>query len=368
MWRRTPHHLTAPCQQSRLCAEAHRGIVVKAPGVTQNNYRGDKMYNSMIFGNGMTLYTMAKIRQSTEILYKEYLDCNNFINSLIQSKIHQKIRRDYYKLFDENNPQNIKYRDLSFVRFKEDFDLISKLGFERWVSAKMFEKGKEPSVYDKLASYLIYNYWFSVADNIISNSNTAHRIIDKTATSFLSKLTSDDRIFTTNFDSLYDDVLNPQHLHGRFQLPLKKFRDVRYKSLSSTEFEYKFLLGSNGLEKSTRINRIIDFNEKIYELDFFVDDSIFYGYLLIFGLAFGRTKFMTDEFLEEYPQHKTNRLVLSVDGHIIFRLEKLLELGRLEKITLSYYSKSDLDNYKFILNESPLLKIIQFIHCDEIIG
>ena len=30
------HHLTAPCQQSRLCAEAHRGIVVKAPGVISN--------------------------------------------------------------------------------------------------------------------------------------------------------------------------------------------------------------------------------------------------------------------------------------------------------------------------------------------
>jgi len=32
---RAPHHLTAPCQQSRLCAEAHRGIVGKAPGVSQ---------------------------------------------------------------------------------------------------------------------------------------------------------------------------------------------------------------------------------------------------------------------------------------------------------------------------------------------
>ena len=31
-----PHHLTPPCQQSRLCAEAHRGIVGKPAGVMQH--------------------------------------------------------------------------------------------------------------------------------------------------------------------------------------------------------------------------------------------------------------------------------------------------------------------------------------------
>ena len=32
-----PHHLTPPCQQSRLCAEAHRGIVGKPAGVIKND-------------------------------------------------------------------------------------------------------------------------------------------------------------------------------------------------------------------------------------------------------------------------------------------------------------------------------------------
>ena len=52
----TPHHLTAPWQQSHLCAEAHRGIVVKAPvvrmkiiilGVWNNVYR---FFTINIFG------------------------------------------------------------------------------------------------------------------------------------------------------------------------------------------------------------------------------------------------------------------------------------------------------------------------------
>ena len=31
-----PHHLTPPCQQSRLCTEVHRGIVGKPAGVRRN--------------------------------------------------------------------------------------------------------------------------------------------------------------------------------------------------------------------------------------------------------------------------------------------------------------------------------------------
>jgi len=38
---KSPHHLTPPCQQCRLCAEAHQGIVGKPAGVSQHTKKAN---------------------------------------------------------------------------------------------------------------------------------------------------------------------------------------------------------------------------------------------------------------------------------------------------------------------------------------
>lgn len=133
------------------------------------------------------------------------------------------------------------------------------------------------------------------------------------------------------------------------------------------EFEYKYLFGTNGLEKMSRLNKVRKIRQTCYDLDFFYSDSLHLGHLLIYGIAFGRAEFLSDDFLEQYPEYENIKLVSTVDGHILQRLESRYQNKQLEKVTLAYYSEADKENYTKILGCTELMEITELKKCDEVI-
>ena len=152
------------------------------------------------------------------------------------------------------------------------------------------------------------------------------------------KLRSKKQIYTTNFDTILDKSLSPKHIHGIFALPLEKMQDLILDlDREKNEFEYTYLLGTNGFEKLNRLNLIRVLNQSYYDLNFFFQDNLKLGNLLIYGMSFGYNQIMPTDYLEENPEHKDFHLLRSVDGHILSRINALYINNRINKITISYF-------------------------------
>ena len=75
---------------------------------------------------------------------------------------------------------------------------------------------------------------------------------------------------------------------------------------------------------------------------------------------------MPDDFLEKNPQEKTFNYLRSVDGHILRRIEELFANGKVSKVTISYYTKEDLDNLSFVIGASTFNSIVEYKNATEI--
>ncbi|MGM0509465.1 MAG: hypothetical protein ACQERZ_09970 [Fusobacteriota bacterium] len=325
------------------------------------------MYDSLLYGYGMTLGTLFELRHQHKITeFDRYLDFNILVKELIESENHSRLRREFNKLFESHDRIYEENRNDEIDLIKSQYNIVKQYGFERWISKCLFNKERAVSEKGKFLSYLVYNFWYSKIQKEILSKSKALGFINDYSRKFLEIIDNHDKIYTTNFDMIHDEFLMPEHLHGKFIYPLKKAREIIYKFLNEDEFEYKFLLGTNGIEKASRIFRLKEDIDSPFDDKFFFAKNLDLGHLLIYGLSFGKTEFLSNQFLKSYEEHKKNTLVMSVDGHILVRLLALYNLGKINKITISYYNKADIKNYKTVLYESPLLEIINFKRCKEI--
>ena len=307
------------------------------------------MYDSLLFGNGLTKAVLASIKNNYPCKFSHYLDCDAFIHDFINAEHHPEI----------------------FIVHKEDRDYIQKhfgkivlYGFERWVSENIFSTDNEFKN-AKFILYILYNYWYDLINEAILKLPIPTNIITQIGETVLKSLHKGAKIFTTNFDTLLDSVLHPDHIHGTFQLPLPDLNDTVAFNVNEQEFEWKYLFGTNGLEKLSRLDRIKKTQAEEYDIDFFYDNTIDLGNLLIYGLSFGRAEFISDEFLRQYPQHKDVTLVRTVDGHILLKLSQKRELNKLKRITISYYKESEIDHYKEMFEDTNLEDIVEYLPSHE---
>ena len=174
-------------------------------------------------------------------------------------------------------------------------------------------------------------------------------------------------IFTTNFDTVLDSYLRPQHLHGTAPIPLVNPREIVLEIFpNGKDLEYSYLFGANGLEKMMRLDKIRQLSQNKYHLDFFYNPEIALGHLLIYGLSFGKAEVISNEFLEKYPEHENFYLSRSVDGHILLKLSERFQKGFLSKVTVSYYTSQDLEHLRHFFSMTDLLPIVEFKHATEI--
>lgn len=320
------------------------------------------MYDSFLYGYGLTLFVFAKIKSSISELNpcKSYLDFNHFLIQFLSAENHRKILREFNNLFDQYDETNEAHEEArNFI--KSDLSDIVDLGFERWVSKNLFDKEKAVPKVVQIYIYFLYNYWYHIIHRDILQQKRVKDEIDNIGMNVLNKISNNSKIFTTNFDPILDDILEPDHLHGRFIIPLDNIEHIKSHNINEKEFDYSYLFGTSGIEKVHRLKEFKRIKQNKYDLDFFYNSKLELGHLLIFGLSFAKAEMLSSEFLKESPQYENLYLAKSVDGHILLILNKMFEEKRLGQITISYFSDNELEYYKELFSHLSFHKSINYV-------
>jgi len=316
-------------------------------------------YNSFLYGNGLTKAILGLIKKHLSFPpIDSYLDFNIFFNEFIQAENHKRILRDFYNYFkiDSNSLKTHNNNRCYLIQRKDEF---LKLGFESWASKYLSKKENKIPEEVIYYVYILYNYWYHIIYQNILSKPTVIKFLEKIAKLIKKKIILNKKIYTLNFDTILDEHLNPHHIHGVFALPL-----------CEDKFEYIYLFGTNGLEKLSRLDKIRQLekekHQEKYDLDFLYNSDLDLEHLLIYGVSFGDTKFISEAFLEKYPKHENNYFIRSLDGHILLKLNILYKSQRVKKITISYHSQKDLENFKYIFSFTDFSSIVEYKHSSEI--
>jgi hypothetical protein len=124
-------------------------------------YIGSYMYDSMLYGNGLSLWALGEIDGVTSSPLKRYLYVDNYIYDIAFAEPHKRILKDFQKLFTINDTI-IENHILARRTIQDNIDNINSFGFERWVSKNMLIN--DDTVY-RIQDYLyvLYNSWFNLA-------------------------------------------------------------------------------------------------------------------------------------------------------------------------------------------------------------
>lgn len=325
------------------------------------------MFDSLLYGYGLTCFVFDKIDPLIDSSnpIKKYLSVNSFLEDFINAERHKRIVRDFNKYFNLDNTTNEGHEEARNY-LKSEINNILKYGFERWVSKYIFDKkNKIPKIAD-MYIYMLYNYWYHLIHKEILSKSSIIYELNQIGNNIINGISDKTKIYTTNFDSILDNTLKPKHIHGRFIIPLNNIDEIIIPLEDKKIFEYTYLFGSNGFEKAQRIKEFPVLSKKYYDLDFFFDNESFFGHLLIFGLSFSKTEIITAEFQKQYPQYEDWYSVKSVDGHILLILKKMIDQNQINKITISYYKKDELEYYKELFSLTDFGNIVEYVSSDEI--
>jgi len=324
------------------------------------------MYDSLLFGNGLTLCVLNILKSlNLEFPAKRYLSFNSFLVDFLNADDSKRITRKFYDYFEiTSDVYNNHKKTKEFLKLHKEE--ICSVGFERWVGRYLFSETVKIDGLKKTYLYVLYNYWYSIISTEIINKKTVVNVLGNLGTEIVSKIYNQENIYTLNFDNILDNWLKPQHLHGQFSLPFNNIEDIILNVYDKNKFEYTYLFGGNGFEKFYRLAKIKELKQDKYSLDFFCDKNLDLGHLLIYGISFSQSEILSDEFFKKFPEHASDYIMKSVDGHIIYKLNSLYNDKRIKKVTISYYSESDIENYNLIFKDIEINEIIEYKCCSEI--
>ena len=327
------------------------------------------MYDSFLYGYGLTLAIfdiLIKMTVERNETVNYYFNFNDFLKAFLHAEDHKRIIRRFNKYFELNRKTQKAHDDTKAFLIANENEIYS-LGFERWISKHIFNKDN-PQISNMIVyTYILYNYWYHLLYSQILQQPYSLDFITKAGMHIERIFGSKKQIYTTNFDTILDKSLSPKHIHGTFALPLEKMQDLILDlDREKNEFEYTYLLGTNGFEKLNRLNLIGTLNQSYYDLDLFFQDNLKLGNLMIYGMSFGYNQIMPIDYLEANPEHKNFTLLRSVDGHILSRINALYLKNRINKITISYFSDDDLEGLENIIGTTDFHTIVKYIQSNEL--
>lgn len=227
--------------------------------------------------------------------------------------------------------------------------------------------------------YLFYNFWYREIEDSILTRPAVKEYLEEVVYEFSVQFND---ILTLNFDLLLDNTylsrpLTVQHIHGRFIEKLGNYGDLQYFPFNDgKQFEYPYLFGASAIEKLSRLMRIntyeYDNPARLYDLDLLFNEEKDWGNLLIYGVSFSPTAIFTDNFFGAFPKYLENPgdmqyyLTNSLDGHVIYRIQDLVERGKIEHVSIAYYSESDKQLYEKFLGKTPISGHLSLIQCNDI--
>lgn len=308
-----------------------------------------RKYDGLLYGNGLSILLLSQLKQIALQKYTYEFSFNDFARQFAKGAISEREKRELSKLFDGLfNSRTVRnsyddYRQfISCVIEKDGVDFEQILGRDIIWDDKD-EKARNTVLHSIYP--IMYNYWGNNTVGLI-NSVFKKDYLLSFCKSVKSILTDNAYVFTTNFDA-FTNHLKPRHLHGRFVDPLTCEKDLVYKFFGDNgDYFYKFIWGHNGVGKFNLIRSMHDLYcdcGKVFDWDFFYDDQIKIENLLVFGMGFKNSAYSSA--ISPYDEQTIHEGFV-IDDHILFRLNKLQEEGRLKAITFAYYSENEKGRYE----------------------
>lgn len=326
-------------------------------------------FDAIVFGNGATINLLNQLKPYVENKKLYLFDINQFLKKFISNGLNPREEEKIFSTFYmKKSIENIKY--FKQIKYELNRFYLKNNGNIESILGKDILCGKSEDIgYDigKIKSLfpILYNIWFDMLYNYIIHAGL-ETYVDSFYESIKERLINCQNTYTTNFDWLADKRLNPKHLHGKFVENISKCQDIcLYKN--DKEFYFKHIWGWNGIGKEHLMEELckVENSDKYFNFDFFYSKDIKIDNLLLYGLSFQRSGYITEEFLQLYPKYKSDNLVGSViDEHILWRLRGMQNLKQLNNVFATYYSEDE-RNYFKLLFQYYKINNFQIIHASE---
>lgn len=308
-------------------------------------------FDGLIFGNGMTINLINQLKEKVDRKYLYLFNIDEFLMKLISNSLDYNIEKRVFKIFyDKETVENRKY----FNKLKKELEkyyLNNNSNIEKILGRDMFTETDYDLGGIKSIFPALYNAWFNILMDYCKN-NSLDEYINSFYYDVKEILDSNCKVYTTNFDYLADNILVPEHIHGRFISNLNKYNGICLCKRNDKEFYFKYIWGWNGIGKLGMINELtsVASSKYFFDFDFFFKD-IEIKYLLIYGLGFQRSGYITEEFLLKYPKYKQEGLECSViDEHILMRIKWMQNKDLLNSVTISYFLEEEKEYFKQLLD------------------
>jgi hypothetical protein len=311
-----------------------------------------RTYDGFLFGNGLSLNFISQLQPKIPTDKQYLLQIDDFLIAFLNGQLSPREENRIFKLFYKNkdtaNLDNFNKLKEAFTQFYKahDADIEFWFGFDLLKQVNTLDYD-----FPTMKSFFpfMYNIWHEIRQEylIYLNLNKCFENFEKSIRSYLDR---DARIFTTNFDRLFEG-LSPTHIHGIFVKDLRKAEELIFTYISKESFYYKCLWGWNGIGKLHEIYRIqeIPGYEKYFDFNFFFDNNIHMNNLLIYGIGF-QTSGYEKKLSESMSKYKNPSVGGIVDEHILIRLKGMQNQDQLKRITFAYYSDCDFRHYEYLSN------------------
>ena len=312
-------------------------------------------FDGFLFGNGLSLNLLSQLKSYIHLNKHYLLSSTDFINAFVTNKISAKEDNKIFDLFysSKSISNNKNYKE--FKTKIAEFCKIYNSDIEYHLGVDLFRKNECDYDYTFIETFypFLYNIWHEILLDYIN-----HLSLDNKINIFMQGvkqyLDQNAIIFTTNFDK-FADYLEPKHLHGSFEHPFRKYKNLVLYTVDENEFYYKCIWGWNGIGKLNLINiiRNLPKHEEFFNFDFFFRDSFHINRLLLYGIGFRPSGYIEKlaEVNDTYKKPATGGII---DEHILIRLKGLQNRKQLDNITIAYYSESDLFRYKELIEHYKL--------------
>ena len=316
-------------------------------------------YDGFLFGNGLTINFFQNLKPKVPLDKESLLNIYSFLVEFSESK-NKEIDNYIFKLLYQDEFSNRK----NFQKLKQEIKRYYISGgnsnIEYEFGKYLFLQGNATYDYSLMMSLFpyLYNIWYNIVCTYLTNNFESD--IKKYYKSVKIYLKETSHVITTNFDKYAEfGIDNIQHIHGEF-VELTGLDDLNY-SVKNGKIEYKTIWGHNGTGKQEAINARK--HNKLYNFRFFYDNTMEIENLLIYGLGFRRSAYITEEFLKRFPQHRHNYCSeIVIDGHILERLSVLQRNKKLDNITMTYFSDEELQYFRRLIDFHKL-KNVEFRKC-----
>lgn len=306
-------------------------------------------YDAFLFGNGLTLNLLNQLKEYVPVEKRYLLNLDDFLNAYINNNLNSNEVKTMNALYyEKTRSDKLHYNKILKKQLNIYYQSEKNYNIEYWFGIMLFEKKIEKLDYDAIMSAFpfLYNLWHNLLLEYLEYLQLNNLIINFNQ-SLIAILNNPTKIYTTNFDGLFD-FIHPKHIHGSFVKNFKQPIDLVLKFEGDKIVHYKTVWGFNGEGKYNSLSEYYkEKHDRYFDFEFLFSEDIKINHLLIYGISFQPAGYL--DLLKNTKQtHLIKYKNSYIDDHILKRMNYLQNTNRLNSITFAYFDEKDKIRYKHL--------------------